>query len=64
MPLYEYQCEICEHDFEVIKSVTDKESPPCPECESKTRKKVSAGCITGFSTTGYSPEPSCSPWGG
>ncbi len=32
MPIYEYSCRACEHQFETL--VLGKDSPGCPECES------------------------------
>lgn len=31
MPLYEYECRVCGHEFEVIQSMSDPH-PICPEC--------------------------------
>lgn len=41
MPLYEYHCESCEHDFEKRRAIQEADAPlQCPTCESKevTRK--------------------------
>ena len=32
MPLYEYGCRACEHEFEVL--VRASEAPECPQCHS------------------------------
>ena len=32
MPLYEYQCEACEHRFEVIQKYSDSPPAVCPTC--------------------------------
>ena len=32
MPIYEYQCKDCGHEFEQV--VLPKATPKCPECES------------------------------
>ena len=32
MPLYEYTCEACDHDFELL--IRSSEEPSCPECDS------------------------------
>ena len=35
MPLYDYQCALCEHTFEEFKSISNRnipESMPCPKC--------------------------------
>lgn len=36
MPIYEYTCGACDHDFELlVRSSSDGGSPRCPSCESK-----------------------------
>jgi len=46
MPMYEYTCDSCNHNFEEYLSMDNRENPtkePCPECKEKTiRKGVSA----------------------
>lgn len=32
MPLYEYQCEACQHRYEVIQKFSDPEPAVCPVC--------------------------------
>jgi putative FmdB family regulatory protein len=42
MPIYEYRCEACEHEFQAMRRITDDTLPGCPACESEdVRKKVS-----------------------
>jgi putative FmdB family regulatory protein len=44
MPIYEYQCEACEHKFEQIQKFSDEPLTKCPECkEKKLKKLVSVG---------------------
>lgn len=46
MPLYEFQCQDCAHDFERIMSFTMGEPPACPGCGSdQTRRKLSMPSI-------------------
>lgn len=43
MPLYEYQCDTCEHQFEALQKMTDDALIHCPACDESTlRKLVSA----------------------
>ena len=43
MPIYEYQCENCNHALEIIQKINDPPPLDCPGCElPKLRKKVSA----------------------
>jgi putative FmdB family regulatory protein len=32
MPLYEYRCEACEHQFEIIQKFSDDPVEVCPSC--------------------------------
>ncbi|MBA3037089.1 MAG: zinc ribbon domain-containing protein [Desulfobacterium sp.] len=63
MPIYEYHCDKCNHDFEFI--VFGKEKPFCPSCESKKVKKLMSACGfiskgVGGETTGHSASSSSS----
>lgn len=41
MPIYEYACTSCGHNFEKLVSI-GAEAPPCPACEARdVRKRVS-----------------------
>lgn len=42
MPLYEYQCEACEHRWEVEQSIKSPPESTCPKCLRKTAKRVIA----------------------
>ena len=43
MPIYEYRCDNCAHEFETIQKVSDEPLKTCPACsEDALRKKVSA----------------------
>ncbi len=43
MPLYEYRCDACEHEFEALQKMSDDALVSCPVCdESALRKLVSA----------------------
>lgn len=46
MPIYEYLCAACGHEFEVIQKVSEGRLRKCPECrKSALKKKVSAGAF-------------------
>ncbi len=46
MPIYEYQCEYCEHKMEAIQKFSDDPLKECPECKQETlRKLVSAAAF-------------------
>ncbi len=48
MPIYEYKCRKCSHEFERL--IRKDEVPPCPECQAAdVEKKLTLGA--GVSTT-------------
>lgn len=61
MPLYEYRCEECGHEFEEWKSMSRRDEADCPECKSpKVRRLVrSFGFIAGAGRTAGSV--ACAP---
>jgi len=45
MPMYEYKCSACGHEFEEL-VFGQVEAVPCPKCSSTdTRRLVSASCV-------------------
>ena len=40
MPIYEYKCSKCEHQFEIIQRFSDNPLESCPECGQKSVKKL------------------------
>lgn len=47
MPLFDYRCEACEHQFETIQGINDEPLTECPECRKDELKKlVSAPSFT------------------
>ena len=40
MPIYEYQCSDCEHQFDKLQKMSDDPLLVCPSCEKETLKKV------------------------
>ncbi|MCP4689468.1 MAG: zinc ribbon domain-containing protein [Desulfobacterales bacterium] len=48
MPIYEYQCKACGHNFEKLMFKGDKEAVECANCSSKrVEKLMSAGSFMG-----------------
>ena len=45
MPLYEYQCDVCGHRFEVIQKFSDAAIEICPQCGGQVHKLPSAPAI-------------------
>ena len=40
MPIYEYKCSKCEHQFEMIQRFSDNPIEICPACNKKSVKKL------------------------
>jgi len=40
MPIYEYACGRCEHEFEVEQRITEEPVKTCPKCRSRRVKKL------------------------
>ena len=54
MPTYEYQCEECDHNFEIVKMISDPHESMCPKCKKLTLYQVispSTVFIKGEATT-------------
>ena len=46
MPIYEYQCQDCGKELEVLQKISDEPLKDCPQCGKSTlRKKVSAAAF-------------------
>ena len=56
MPIYEYVCRKCGHEFgQLIRSSGDEKSLACPECGKKPHRLISGG--SGFITRGGDGSP-------
>ena len=57
MPLYEYKCIKCRHQFERIESVTASDVKKCPKCGAKAERLLAAPAIqfkgSGWYVTDY-----------
>jgi len=46
MPIYEYQCQSCQHELEALQKVSDAPLRECPACGAgELRKKISAAAF-------------------
>lgn len=46
MPIYEYRCEQCNHELEMLQKISDDPAKTCPECgKDSLRKLVSAAAF-------------------
>ena len=41
MPIFEYECSICEHSFELLNPKT--KTVKCPVCKAKSRRVIASG---------------------
>ncbi|HEU4890912.1 MAG TPA: FmdB family zinc ribbon protein [Vicinamibacterales bacterium] len=61
MPLYEYQCDACNHRFERIQKFSDPPVEVCPACGGSVRKLISSPAIqfkgSGWYITDYAKKP-------
>ena len=61
MPLYEYKCDACGHQFELIQKFSDPLASTCPECGGAVRKLVSSPAFqlkgTGWYATDFAGKP-------
>ncbi len=68
MPLFEFKCNDCGHQFEELTSSTATNLPVCPQCSQADTKKLpslsSVGSISGQSTPSHFQPSSCSAGGG
>lgn len=65
MPLFEYTCESCQSDFELL--VRGSEKPTCPSCDSSKLTKhlsVPAAHVSGSSDLPICSTPGPMPGGG
>jgi putative FmdB family regulatory protein len=61
MPTYEYVCEKCDHEFEIVQSIADKPLAVCPKelChlkkwgKGKVKRRISAGAGLIFKGSGF-----------
>lgn len=43
MPTYEYKCEDCGEQFEVVQKMSEEPLKHCPACNKETLKKIISG---------------------
>ena len=53
MPLYEYRCDACEHQFEVIQRFSDDPISVCPACGSGPVVKLLSSPAIQFKGSGW-----------
>lgn len=62
MPLYEYRCKDCGHQFEKIQSFSAPDEKECPVCHGPLERLISASAFqfkgSGWYKTDYASKPS------
>ena len=59
MPIYEYQCEKCDKDFEMLIFNSKDKSIACPDCGAKKVKRLlSTTRVVGGGLDNCAPSPS------
>ncbi len=54
MPTYDYQCDACEHQWELFQKITDDPVKKCPACgKHKARRLFGTGAAVMFKGSGF-----------
>lgn len=54
MPTYDYECDACEHEFELFQQMSDPVKKKCPECgKLKLRRLFGTGAAVVFKGSGF-----------
>ena len=54
MPTYDYECDACEHKFELFQSINDPVKKKCPKCgKLKLRRLFGTGAAVVFKGSGF-----------
>ena len=53
MPTYEYECQKCQHHFEVVQSMRDAPKRTCPKCRGRVKRLLGTGAGLIFKGSGF-----------
>ena len=54
MPTYQYECDACDHSFEILQSMLDKKLKKCPQCgQDELHRLIGAGSGIIFKGSGF-----------
>ncbi len=53
MPIYEYQCQACDHKLEKLQKISDEPLKDCPECGKQELKKLVSAAGFRLSGSGW-----------
>ena len=53
MPIYEYQCTSCHHDFDLMQKISEEPVKQCPHCKKNTAIKLISAAGFQLKGTGW-----------
>ena len=54
MPTYQYECDACQHTFEILQTMLDAKLKKCPQCgKNKLHRLIGAGSGIIFKGSGF-----------
>lgn len=54
MPTYDYECDACDHKFELFQQISENPKKVCPECKKrKVRRLIGSGGAIIFKGSGF-----------
>ncbi len=53
MPIYEYQCTACQHQFDLMQKMSDPATKICPECSQETAVRLVSAASFQLKGTGW-----------
>jgi putative FmdB family regulatory protein len=54
MPTYDYQCDACDHAFELFQGINEPKKKKCPKCgKQKLRRLIGTGAAIVFKGSGF-----------
>lgn len=53
MPTYEYECQKCQHRFEVFQSIKEAPKKTCPKCKGRLKRLLGTGAGIIFKGSGF-----------
>jgi putative FmdB family regulatory protein len=53
MPTYEYECQKCQHRYELFQRITEAPKKSCPECKGRVKRLLGTGAGLLFKGSGF-----------
>jgi putative FmdB family regulatory protein len=53
MPTYEYECQKCNHCFEVFQRISERPKKTCPKCRGRVKRLLGTGAGLLFKGSGF-----------